>query len=160
MKRMLMSGVAAIVLPGAAFANCPAISVADMQGVAPGAYPQQYELAEFQSAAGCERSFSENPDIARLNGMINWYRASPLLVPKPGEPLQELPSWPKEKMMVRCPHLLIWGLGDKALLPEVTDGLEEFAPDLTRIEMEDVDHWLCHQKPHEVAAHILNWTAT
>ncbi|MGB1389702.1 MAG: alpha/beta fold hydrolase [Paracoccaceae bacterium] len=96
----------------------------------------------------------------RLNGMINWYRASPLLVPKPGEPLQELPSWPKEKMMVRCPHLLIWGLGDKALLPEVTDGLEEFAPDLTRIEMEDVDHWLCHQKPHEVAAHILNWTAT
>ncbi|MGA1873602.1 MAG: DUF711 family protein, partial [Thermoplasmatota archaeon] len=37
----------------AALANCPAITVADMQGVAAGAFPQQFELAEFQTAAGC-----------------------------------------------------------------------------------------------------------
>ena len=36
MKRILLSGVATIVLPGMAFANCPAITVADMGGVAPG----------------------------------------------------------------------------------------------------------------------------
>lgn len=30
MKRLLLSGVAAIALPGMAFANCPAITVADM----------------------------------------------------------------------------------------------------------------------------------
>lgn len=94
----------------------------------------------------------------RLNGMINWYRASPLLVPKPGETIDTLPSWPLDRMMVRCPHLLIWGRGDTALLPEATEGLEDFAPDLTRIDMDEVDHWLCHQKPAEVAAHILNWT--
>jgi peptide/nickel transport system substrate-binding protein len=35
-------------------AGCPAITVADMQGVAAGAWPQQYELAEFQELAGCE----------------------------------------------------------------------------------------------------------
>mgnify|MGYP000326940196 CR=1 FL=1 len=48
MKRLLLSGVAAIALPGMAFANCPAITVADMGGVAAGAYPQQYDLAEFE----------------------------------------------------------------------------------------------------------------
>lgn len=93
----------------------------------------------------------------RLNTMINWYRASPLQVPKPGRALDDPPVFPVEKMQVHCPHLLIWGLEDKALLPEATEGLEAFAPQLTRIEMADVDHWLCHQKPAEVAGHILNW---
>ncbi|MEX0283392.1 MAG: alpha/beta fold hydrolase [Paracoccaceae bacterium] len=95
----------------------------------------------------------------KLNTMINWYRASPLQVPPTGERIDDLPEWPPEKLTVRCPHLLIWGLEDRALLPEATEGLEEFAPDLTRIEMSGVDHWLCHQKPAEIAAHILNWSA-
>ncbi|MGE5642264.1 MAG: hypothetical protein ACM3Y8_04560, partial [Byssovorax cruenta] len=34
--------------------TCPAITVADMQGVAPGAYPEQYELSEFEAAANCK----------------------------------------------------------------------------------------------------------
>ncbi len=33
--------------------SCPAITVADMQGVAPGAYPEQFELSEFEAAANC-----------------------------------------------------------------------------------------------------------
>ena len=70
MRKTLLTGVAYVALSTAAFANCPAISVADMQGVAAGAYPQQYELGEFQSAANCTMAFSENPDIAALNGRI------------------------------------------------------------------------------------------
>lgn len=70
MKKYLLSGVALLALPAAAYANCPAISVADMGGVAGGAYPQQYDLGEFQDAAGCTMEFSEHPDIAKLNGMI------------------------------------------------------------------------------------------
>ncbi len=50
--------------------GCPAVTVADMQGVPAGAYPQQYELSEFQELAGCELSFSENPSIAELNARI------------------------------------------------------------------------------------------
>ena len=34
-----------------AWANCPAATVADMKGVAPGKYPQQYELAAFEKLA-------------------------------------------------------------------------------------------------------------
>src|SRR5512133_1995455 len=37
---------------------CPAITVADMKGVAPGAYPEQYELAEFEAAANCKMTFT------------------------------------------------------------------------------------------------------
>ena len=70
MKLRLLSCMAAIALPGIALANCPSITVADMGGVAPGAYPQQYELAEFEAAAGCSMAFSSNPDAAALNARI------------------------------------------------------------------------------------------
>jgi pimeloyl-ACP methyl ester carboxylesterase len=93
----------------------------------------------------------------RMRGMINWYRASPLVVGKPGAPLTDLPDLPLDKLRVRCPHLLIWGADDTALLPEATAGLEDFAPDLTRVRIEGADHWLHHQKPAEVAQAILDW---
>ncbi|MEO0937341.1 MAG: alpha/beta hydrolase [Pseudomonadota bacterium] len=92
----------------------------------------------------------------RLRGMVNWYRASPLVVARPGEPVTP-PALPLDKLHVRCPHLLIWGMGDIALLPEVTDGLERFAADLTRVSLEDVDHWLLHQDPDAVAKAVLDW---
>ena len=51
-------------------ADCPAVTVADMKGVPAGAFPQQYELAEFQSLAKCTLEFSGNPDAAALNKKI------------------------------------------------------------------------------------------
>lgn len=93
----------------------------------------------------------------RMRGMVNWYRASPLVVGTPGQPMVNLPVLPVEKLQVRCPHLLIWGRADTALLPETTEGLEEFAADLTRVEIEGADHWLHHQKPNEVSAAVLKW---
>ncbi len=73
-------------------ADCPAVTVANMQGVAAGAFPQQYDKAEFEKLAGCTMKFSENPDIAKLNGKI---RANPKLPPLserlPDEPLVVAP---------------------------------------------------------------------
>ncbi len=91
-----------------------------------------------------------------LRGMINWYRASPLVVADPGVPAQ-MPDLPLERLHIRCPHLLIWGDGDTALLPVSTEGLEAFAPDLTRIEIPGADHWLLHQEPEKIADHIRDW---
>ena len=93
----------------------------------------------------------------RLDTMLNWYRASPLVVAKPGVPRTDLPSLPKDRLMVHCPHLLIWGQDDKALLPEATEGLEEFAPNLTRVDISNADHWLHHQQPEAVAQAIRDW---
>ena len=91
-----------------------------------------------------------------LRGMINWYRASPLVVSDPGVPI-DVPALPVDKFSVHCPHLLIWGQGDTALLPEAIEGLEAYAPDLTRVDVTDADHWILHQKPQLVAQEILNW---
>jgi len=79
-------------LTGSALADCPAVTVADMMGVGAGAFPQQYELAEFEKIADCQMTFSENPDMAALNGRI---RGNPDLPPLekrlPEEPLVVAP---------------------------------------------------------------------
>ena len=50
--------------------GCKAITVSNMMGVSDGAYPQQFELEEFEKLAKCELSFSENPDIKTQNDRI------------------------------------------------------------------------------------------
>ncbi|QYX56308.1 ABC transporter substrate-binding protein [Roseovarius sp. SCSIO 43702] len=92
MKRILLSGVAFFALPAAALANCPAITLEDMQGIAPGAYPQQYELSAFEEAAGCEMEFTTNPDIEALNSEIKGNGDLPPLAERlPEEPLVVVP---------------------------------------------------------------------
>jgi peptide/nickel transport system substrate-binding protein len=84
----LAAGLAA----GVAQAACPPVTVADMQGVAPGAFPQQYELAEYESAAGCAMTFSANPEIEALNAAIQGNPALPPLAERlPSEPLVVAP---------------------------------------------------------------------
>ena len=47
--------------------ECPAITVADAQGVAAGAWPQQYEVAEFETAANCTMAYTGRTEYdARL----------------------------------------------------------------------------------------------
>ena len=72
----------------AAFAKCPAATVADMKGVKAGKYPQQFELSEFERNAGCKLSFRGNPDIAKLNAKI---RGNPSSVPSVKQRLPEEP---------------------------------------------------------------------
>jgi len=92
MKKYFLVTMAMLALPLSAHASCPAISVADMKGVAAGDYPQQFEKAEFEAAAGCSMSFSANPDIAALNGMIKGNPdLPPLAVRIPAEPLVVVP---------------------------------------------------------------------
>ncbi|MFK7942869.1 MAG: alpha/beta fold hydrolase [Paracoccaceae bacterium] len=90
---------------------------------------------------------------AGLGAMINWYRASPLVVRAPGARVakDELPNFPAPEMRVTIPHLLIWGMNDTLLLPEAREGLDTLCDDLTVREIKDADHWLHHQKPGEVA---------
>ena len=135
------------------------------------------------AANGFERLiglFSANMDMSWLSGarldayktawgsadgvraMVNWYRASPLVVGAPGEPLpaDRLPDWPAERMVVRVPHLLLWGAGDTALLPEAFEGLKDHCTaGLEIAEIEGTDHWLHHQKPAEVAERIRAFVA-
>ncbi len=91
-----------------------------------------------------------------LTGMLNWYRATPLAVADPGNPVPEDRLVPLDPMRLRAtmPHLLIWGMNDTALLPEATEGLEALCSDLRRVEVPGADHWLHHQQPDRIAVLI------
>lgn len=95
-------------------------------------------------------------DAAGLGAMINWYRATPLKVAAPDQPIpaEQLPQFDHSRLRVTMPHLLIWGMGDTALRPETRDGLVAFCDDLTMVEVSGADHWIAHQKPDEVAHEI------
>lgn len=90
----------------------------------------------------------------RMRGMVNWYRASPVRVARPGVALTDLPAPNPDRLRIACPHLLVWGAGDRALLPEATEGLEDYAPGLIRVTLPGCDHWLHHQAPEAVAGAI------
>ena len=111
----------------------------------------------WMTAAKLENYKSEWARPGRMRGMVNWYRASPLQVAPPGQPITDLPALPRDGLRVQQPHLLIWGTGDTALLTDCLDGLEDLAPDLTIHRIDGADHWICHQKPDEVAALIHDW---
>ncbi|MEM7188514.1 MAG: alpha/beta hydrolase [Pseudomonadota bacterium] len=114
-------------------------------------------LEEYRAAWG-------GPDngTATVNAMVNWYRASPIKIADPGTPLgaEDLPALPEDKLRVRVPHLLLWGLGDNALLPGSRAGLEDFCDHGLEVhEYADADHWIVHQKPAECAARLAEFIA-
>ncbi|MBL1436651.1 MAG: ABC transporter substrate-binding protein [Rhodobacteraceae bacterium] len=93
MKPLLYSSVAFVALASAASAaTCPAVTMGDMMGVGAGAFPQQYELAEFEALGDCTVEFSANPASAELNARIRGNGELPSLADRlPSEPLVVAP---------------------------------------------------------------------
>ena len=61
-------------------------------GLQGGKYPQQYELSEFESAAGCKMQFSENPNITGINATIQGNKGLAAVADRlPDEPLVVVP---------------------------------------------------------------------
>lgn len=96
-----------------------------------------------------------------MEAMLHWYSSSPIVVPKPDEVVEHAPllDIPIERVMVRMPHLVIWGEADEALRPVCLEGLQEFAADLTIKRIPDAGHWILHEKPKEVATAIRSFLA-
>ncbi|MGV6850112.1 MAG: ABC transporter substrate-binding protein [Marinibacterium sp.] len=92
MRFLVAGGALAALMGTTAMAGCPAISVADPMGVAPGAFPQQYDATELEAAAGCTMEYSANPDIAAMNGRIQGNPDLPALADRlPADPLVVVP---------------------------------------------------------------------
>jgi len=117
-----------------------------------------------------EKTFARHVDVSKIseaerrqyvadwsqpggfNAMLNWYRASRVIVPPPGVTVP-LPDWllrafPK----VRIPTLVIWGMQDKALLPVQLDGLDELVEDLTILRVPGAGHFVPWEAPQAVVA--------
>jgi pimeloyl-ACP methyl ester carboxylesterase len=117
-----------------------------------------------------EKTFARHTDVTRIpeaeerqyiadwsqpgafNAMLNWYRASKVVVPPPGVRVP-LPDWllgafPK----VTIPTLVIWGMRDAALLPIQLKGLDRLVDDLTIVRLPSVGHFAPWEAGAEVAA--------
>jgi len=87
-----------------------------------------------------------------LAAMLNWYRASPLIVPPPGLTVP-LPDWLlKAFPKVEIPTLVMWGMRDPALLPAQLDGLDLLVSDLAIERFPDAGHFAPWEAPEAVAA--------
>jgi pimeloyl-ACP methyl ester carboxylesterase len=89
-----------------------------------------------------------------LRGGLNYYRASPLRPPRPGEPAAAAVSLPIEMLRIARPTLVIWGQQDHALLPCLTEGLEDYIADLTLLPLPEASHWVVHEETQRVMQEI------
>jgi len=87
-----------------------------------------------------------------LTAMLNWYRASPLIVPPPSVSVP-LPDWVLSAFpKVRVPTLVVWGMRDPALLPLQLDGLDRLVDDLAIVRLPDAGHFAPWEAAGPVAA--------
>ncbi len=91
---------------------------------------------------------------AGLSGPLNYYRASPLRPPSQHDPAAAAVTLPPDLVKVNLPTLVLWGMGDTALLPELLEGLPAFVPHLKIERLEHATHWVVHEKPTLIAARL------
>lgn len=86
-----------------------------------------------------------------MTAMLNWYRASQIVVPTPGEDAA-MPEWVVRGLpKLRIPVRILWGLEDKALLPIQLQGIGEVGDDVEVFPLPGVGHFAPWQAPEQVA---------
>jgi epoxide hydrolase 4 len=110
-------------------------------------------------ASQYEREF--NTTVAPYPVWYNYYRADPIKVPAslkdsanmgvPDLAARFFAGVAKPpvtaSLRVSVPTLVIWGMRDPSLLPHQLQGLEEYAPDLTVVPIEDAGHYPMRSHP-------------
>jgi pimeloyl-ACP methyl ester carboxylesterase len=94
-----------------------------------------------------------------FTAMLNWYRASPLIVPPPGITVPLPDMLLRFSRKVRIPTLVVWGMKDPALLPVQLDGLDDLVDDLQVVRLPDAGHFAPWEAPDEVAAALAPFLA-
>jgi pimeloyl-ACP methyl ester carboxylesterase len=85
-----------------------------------------------------------------LTAMLNYYRATRLHPPGPGDPGVSTYDAPLGEWVVRVPTRVIWGEQDRALLPGLLHRLAEFVPGVDIQRIPQGTHWIAHEFPAEV----------
>lgn len=91
-----------------------------------------------------------------VSAMLNWYRATPMIVPAMDE-VPERPAFldgPFPKLTM--PVLVLWGMKDRALLPCQLEGLGALIDDMTLVEI-DAEHFIPWEAPAAVTAAMRDW---
>ena len=89
-----------------------------------------------------------------LTAMLNWYRASEVVVPAIGEEARA-PAWTLAPFpRIRVPTLVLWAMRDTALLPVQLGGLYDLVEDLRLVTVPDAGHFIPWEQPKTVTAAI------
>lgn len=80
--------------------------------------------------------FARWQDAGSALAMVNWYRASPIIVPE-----KDMDAEWHAPAALPMPVQVIWGMEDHALLPACLDGLEGICPDLRLARLPGVGHF-------------------
>ena len=92
-------------------------------------------------------------------GMLNWYRASPLVVPAMDEDAEIPPFAAGAFPKLEIPTLVIWAMDDLALPASNIEGIEALVPHVTVIPVYDCGHFVIWEKPGAVNAAMREWLA-
>lgn len=85
-------------------------------------------------------------------GMLNWYRASPVIVPAMDETADRPTHLDAPFPPLLSPTLVIWAMDDLALPPCNLDGLESLVPNATIVPVEGCGHFVPWEAPDAVNA--------
>ena len=119
---------------------------------------QRPEAAQFVKPEGLagwvkepqvRKEYIEALTRSSMEGMLNLYKAN---YPRPPyQPVENLP-------LVKCPVLMIHGLGDKALLPGGLNNTWQWVEqDLTLITVPGAGHWVHRDKADFVTRKMVGW---
>jgi len=86
-----------------------------------------------------------------LTAMLNWYRASRMVVPPTGITADLPDRLPAAFPKIHIPVRVIWGLDDKALLPVQLEGIGETGDDVELFPLAGVGHFAPWEAPEAVA---------
>ncbi|KAF4581918.1 epoxide hydrolase [Ophiocordyceps camponoti-floridani] len=88
-------------------------------------------------------------DAPQLRGPLNWYRLAEI------DFEEEMPL-ADHKPVFRMPTLFIAASRDLALPPSMSANMEQYMPDLTRVEVQ-ATHWALTEAPDAVNRHLGEW---
>lgn len=95
-----------------------------------------------------------------MEAMLNWYRASAIIVPPMKGESEEMPARPDyldtDFPKLSVPTLIVWGKKDRALLPCQLAGLDNLIDDVT-IKRVDAGHFVPWEAPDAVNTAIREW---
>ena len=86
-----------------------------------------------------------------LTAMLNWYRASKMVVPQPGITVDIPDLVLRAFRKIKIPVRVVWGLEDKALLPIQLDGIGEIGEEVEVFPLKGVGHFAPWEAPALVA---------
>jgi len=89
-----------------------------------------------------------------LTGPLNYYRASPLHPAPDSSQATAALRLADDQFVVAAPTLVLWGMRDESLVPELLDGLDQWVPHVVIERFAAATHWIVHEEPARVTERL------